>query len=61
MKVQENERKLSIGSNNFIRPTDIFKILRFEISRDFLPKEVRNIQGTKEFVQAIEKFKKLSI
>ena len=27
----------------------------------FLPKEVRNVQGTEEFVRAIEKFEKLSI
>ena len=27
----------------------------------FLPKEVRNVQGTEEFVGAIEKFEKLSI
>ena len=27
----------------------------------FLPKEVRNVQGTEEFVWAIEKFQKLSI
>ena len=33
----------------------------FEISRVFLPKEVRNVQGTKEFARAIEKFEKLSI
>ena len=26
----------------------------------FLPKEVRNVQGTEEFVRAIEKFEKLS-
>ena len=43
-------------SNNFVRPTEIF-----EISRVFLPKEVRNVQGTEEFVGAIEKFEKLSI
>ena len=28
---------------------------------DFLPKEVRNVQGSEEFVRAIEKFEKLSI
>ena len=33
----------------------------FEISIVFLPKEVCNVQGTKEFVRAIEKFEKLSI
>ena len=38
----------------------IFEISRFEISRVFLPKVVRNVQGTEEFVRAIEKFKKLS-
>ena len=27
----------------------------------FLPKEVRNVQGTEKFVRAIEKFEKLSI
>ena len=27
----------------------------------FLPKEVRNVQGTEEFVRAIKKFEKLSI
>ena len=43
-------------SNNFVRPTEIL-----EISRVFLPKEVRNVQGTEEFVGAIEKFEKLSI
>ena len=41
------------GSNNFVRPT--------EISRAFWPKEVRNVQGTEEFVRAIEKFEKLRI
>ena len=46
MKVRENQRKSS-------------KI--FEISRVFLPKEVRNVQGNEEFVRAIEKFEKLSI
>ena len=49
------------GSNNFVRPTEIFDISRFEISRVFVPKEVRNVQGTEEFVRAIEKFEKLSI
>ena len=44
------------GSNNFLGPTEIF-----EISRAFLPKEVRNAQGTEEFVRAIDKFEKLSI
>ena len=48
-------------SNNFVRPTEIFDIARFEILRDFLHKEVRNVQGTKEFVRAIKKFEKLSI
>ena len=32
-----------------------------EISRVFLPKEVRDVQGTEEFVRAIKKFEKLSI
>ena len=41
-KVRENERKSVQGSNSFVRPTEIF-----EISRVFLPKEVRNVQGTK--------------
>ena len=42
-------------------PRSIFEISRFEISRVFLPKEVRNVQGTKEFARPIEKFEKLSI
>ena len=50
-KVRENER-----SNNFVRPTEICKI-----SRVILPKEVRNGQGTEEFVLAVETFEKLSI
>ena len=45
------------GSNNFVRPIEIFEISRFEISRAFLRKEVRNVQGTKEFVQAFKKFR----
>ena len=49
------------GSNNFVRPTKIFEILRFEILGVFLPKEVRNVQGTEEFVRGIKKFEKLSI
>ena len=44
------------GSNNFFRPNEIF-----EISRVFLPKDLRNVQGIEEFVRAIEKFEKLSI
>ena len=50
-KVRENER-----SNNFVRPTEICKI-----SRVILPKEVRNGQGTEEFVLAIKTFEKLRI
>ena len=49
------------GSNNFVQPTKIFEISRFEISRVFLPKEVHNVQGTEEFVWGIRKFEKLSI
>ena len=49
------------GSNNFVRPNEIFETSRFEISRAFLPKEVRNVQETEEFVRPIEKFEKLSI
>ena len=30
-------------------------------TESFLPKEVRNVQGTEEFFRAIEKFEKLSI
>ena len=45
------------STNRDIRDT----VSRFEISRVFLPKEVRNVQGTEEFVRAIEKFEKLSI
>ena len=33
-------------SNNFVRPTEIF-----EISRVFLPKEVRNVQGLKNLFE----------
>ena len=44
------------GSNNFVQPTEIF-----EISSVFLPKEVHKVQGTEEFVRAIEKFEKLSV
>ena len=50
-KVRENER-----SKNFVRPTEICKILRV-----ILPKEVRNGQGTEEFVVAIKTFEKLRI
>ena len=49
------------GPNNFVRPNEIFEISRFEISRVFLPKDLRNVQGIEEFVRAIEKFGKLSI
>ena len=46
---------------NFVRPTEILEISRLEIWRLFLPKEVRNVQGTKKFVRGIEKFEELSI
>ena len=40
---------------------DIRDIEIRNIESVFLPKEVRNVQGTEEFVRAIEKFEELSI
>ena len=58
---ESSREREKIVQGPFVGPTEIFKILRFEISRVFSPEEVRNVQGTEEFVRAIKKFEKLSI
>ena len=59
-EISREREEIVQGSKNFVRPTEIFEISRFEISRVFLPKEVRNVQGTEELVRAIEKFENCS-
>ena len=58
--LREREERVQ-GFSNFVRPTEIFEISRFEISRVFWPKEKHKVQGAEEFVRAMKKFEKLSI